>query len=331
MRQSILLLSFFLAQSVQSQTLPYVFSVEQGVYAPLTNATSVNNGLVWDDFEFQVTLGFSFQLFGQSTTTMKLYGEFALNIFGLPAASTPMLISYGADLIDRGFDTGISQSPISYKVEGSPGSRIFKMQWANAGFYDDPSGASFTNTQMWLFEGSNNVELHFGLTQVNNSEVFFDFTGPIIGFMDTYSLANETFNNLWYLAGPVNNPVVKNFSYNNTDTLVQTLNGAPGNGLIYRFAAGLVDINDPQQVSSQVRVYPSIVSTGCTVEVAAELALNEKDMRFKIIDQFGREVRSEPLAGTLTQVDMSGLSNGLYYINLFSPNRVIATKKIIKQ
>ena len=142
MKQHLLFLCFLFAQSIHAQDFPYDFSVEQGVYTPLQNAISANNGMVWDDPSIEAPLGFDFQFFGQTASTLYWYGGTAFNVFGLPANTTPLIIAYGSDLIDRGYDVGISQSPISYKTEGSPGNRIFKMEWSNAGFYDDAPGTA---------------------------------------------------------------------------------------------------------------------------------------------------------------------------------------------
>ena len=330
MKQFLLFLSFFFLQSIQAQNFPYDFSVEQGTYTPLTNATPITDSVAWDDIDILAPLGFDFTLFGQTTQTLFQDANFTFNIFGMQADPTPMIISYGTDLIDRGYDSGISQSPITYKVEGAPGSRIFKIQWANAGFYEDQTEAAFTNTQMWIFEGSNDVELHFGPTDLNNQDVFVDNTGPLFGFIDKYDLANDEFDNMWYLSGPVNNPTVKTITFANVDTLYQTVDGAPGDGLIYRFRY-MVDIKDPQQFSSQVRVFPSIAANTITIAITDELAGLEKEMQYEIIDPLGKKVQRGLVAGTSTQVDLAGLSGGVYFVNLFSPSGVIATKKIVKQ
>ncbi len=88
---------------------------------------------------------------------------------------------------------------------------------------------------MWIFEGTNDVELHFGPTEVNNPVAFFEFTGPLIGFMDTYSFPDDEFDNLWYLVGTVDNPVVHLLiDIEGFDTMHHTLDGAPGDGQAHK-------------------------------------------------------------------------------------------------
>jgi hypothetical protein len=48
-----------------------------------------------------------------------------------------LIIPFGSSLIDRGFGSGNSQSPLSYQVTGNSGDQIFKIQWENAGFLNE--------------------------------------------------------------------------------------------------------------------------------------------------------------------------------------------------
>lgn len=323
---TLLLCSLFLHHA-HTQTFPYTFSVEHGTYTPLTNAISVNNGQIWDDIEENVPLGFGFQFMGETTEILHWFGNTAYNIFGLPAVETPLLMSYGADLIDRGYNSDKSLSPISFKTEGEPGSRIFKMEWANAGFFGDDTGNDFVNTQLWIYEGSHDVEMHFGPT-LSTSPTNFDYTGPLIGFISEYSFSTEDFQDFWYLSGPVDSPVLSHLSSEEgVDTLQQTLNGAPGNGLIYRFSTGVVAVGDPGQVDHGIQVYPSLVTDAFSIAVRDRNA----GLRYTVFDALGKAVRSGQVNGDLERVEMSGLPAGLYYVNLFSAEGSFATKKIWKE
>lgn len=330
-RNYTLLFLCLLLQNLQAQTFPYTFTVEHDTYVPLTNSISVTDG-VWDDIDVTVPLGFNFEVFGQSTSTLTMYGGLtAFNIFGLPSSPTPFLISFGVDLIDKGYESGVSESPISYKTEGVAGSRIFKMEWANAGFYDDTTGTAFTNVQTWVFEGSNNVELHVGPTEVDAASVFIDFSGPLIGFMDSYNLDTDGFDNLWYLEGSVNEPVVSHINQAGIFNLTHTLEGAPGDGIVYRFSTGTVAVQDAGDVKNQVRVFPSVVSNSLTIVVGNELAGQEQGLKYNVLNPLGEVVRTGALTGTDTKADLSALSGGMYFVNVFAPGRVIATEKVWKQ
>ncbi len=326
-----ILFCIFLFGSVHAQTLPYTFSVANAAYSPLTGATSVNDGEPWDDFNFLLPLGFDFKLYGQTMSSILYYGDITNNAFVAQTDPTPILFSYGSDLFDRGYNTSTSVSPISYKTEGLPGSRIFKMEWANAGFYEDLLETSFVNTQTWFFEGSNNIELHFGPSQINTPEVFGGFTGPVFGFVDVYSTTQEYFDNMWYLSGPVNNPTVKKIAQIGFDTLVYTVNGTPTNGLVYRFSPTTSGLHNIRETESEIRVFPTIASNKLTLELSNNLASNERDIQYEIIDQLGNTVQHASITGTLSKTDISGLPSGLYYIKVRSSNGILATKKVVKQ
>jgi len=328
-----LLFFSLLAPGIQAQTLPYSITVDQAEYTPLENAISVNNGQIWDDPDIQTPLGFNFQLWGQTTSTLFWFGDLtAFNIAGLPGVNTtPALIAYGADLIDRGDATGISQSPISYKTEGEPGNRIFKMEWKNAGFYEDDSGTAFTNLQVWLYEGSNDIELHFGPTQLNDQDVFSDLSGPMIGFIDQFFVANGgLFQNLYYLTGSVDEPTFQSITLAGVDTLYHTLNGAPDNGLVYRFST-VVDVEDPAQAAYNVQVFPTLVQDVVTIDISNQSAVSGKQAQFTVTDLTGRVLRNGYVTAERTQVNLSGLPSGMYSVHVFSAAGIAESRKIWKE
>jgi len=327
----ILLLSFLFLQSIRAQPFPYTFTVDQAEYVPLTNAIAATDG-VWDDLDIQTPLGFPFQLWGQSTSTLLWYGNLtAYNVAGLPGVSnTPFLIAYGADLIDRGFQSGISQSPIFYKTEGQPGNRVFKMQWANAGFFSDDANSAFTNLQVWLYEGSNNIELRFGPTQANNPDLF-DFSGPLIGFMDQYNLNTDLFQNLHYLVGPAQNPVVEHITSTQIDTVFYMLYSVPGNGLVYRFSSGVSATQNPQLSDSGVHIYPTLANDAIWIAIDDQTTLLQKDLHYTIFDALGKTLRNGQVTGTLERIELTNMAGGLYYVNLYTPAGLVGTQKVWKQ
>ena len=317
------------AQSIQAQGFPYVLTVDQAAYTPLENAISANNGEVWDDLDILTPLGFNFQLWSQNTASIFWYGELtAFNVAGLPGATTsPLILTYGTDLIDRGSGSGTSVSPISYKTEGAPGSRVFKMEWENAGFFDDESGTAFTNLQVWLYEGSNDIELRFGPTQINDQQVFADFSGPMIGFMDQYNFANDVFQNLYYLTGPIDHPSIQSINMINIDTLYNTLNEAPDSGLVYRFSQ-VVAVEDPAKPAHIVQVYPSPVQDILTIKMEDQ---PETQGLYTITDPSGRALRSGNITTEQTQVNVSGLPGGMYFVQVVSRAGIAETRKVWKE
>ena len=171
-----------------SSAFTYTLSTFTQPYSDLTGATSVNNGEIWDDPDYLIPVSFPFVLLGSDVSLLEFYGA------GATLRSTtedPFVDAYvfpfEVDLIDRGeLEGDESLSPISYKVEGSAGNHILKVEWKNAGSYNelDENGTldMFVNFQLWLFEGSNKIEFHIGPSLINDPDAFyFGETGPAGG------------------------------------------------------------------------------------------------------------------------------------------------------
>ena len=136
-------------------------------YHPLKNANSVNQEKVWDDFTDEIPLknrrvvpGFSWHWGGYSFDTLYVGQGRIL------AEKNGVLINIGMfeDLCDRGIGTDTSMSPISYKICRRWGRRILKIEWENAGYFEDWSYRGICDRHLpfhiWLYEKANRVEIH---------------------------------------------------------------------------------------------------------------------------------------------------------------------------
>ncbi|NBP06244.1 MAG: hypothetical protein EBV15_08525 [Bacteroidetes bacterium] len=161
-----LLLTFYLLLTATFSLAQKLFPVLDD-YRPLKNAVSVNQNRVWDDFtdEFplqnrMVVPGFTWYWAGFSFDTIYI-GQGRIM-----AEKGGALINIGMfeDLCDRGIGTDTSQSPISWKIKHHWGRRILKIEWGNAGFFEDWSYHGICHRhlqfQLWLYEKDSRVELH---------------------------------------------------------------------------------------------------------------------------------------------------------------------------
>lgn len=136
-------------------------------YRPLKNAISVNRQKVWDDFTDEIPLqnrmvmpGFSWHWGGYNFDTLFIGQGRIL------AEKRDAILNIGVfeDLCDRGIGTDTSYSPISYKICRRLGKRILKIEWDNAGYFEDWSYRGNCNRhihfQLWLYEKDSRVELH---------------------------------------------------------------------------------------------------------------------------------------------------------------------------
>ncbi len=223
-----------------SGVFTYTLTTFNDTYNELTGATSLNNGEIWDDPGYIVPIGFTLQLNGNPINVLAFYG-----VGGLLAGPTSdpdivaILAPFEMDLVDRGELAGIqSESPLSYKLEGAPGSRILKVEWKNAGSYEELIGNSqnmYINFQLWLYEGSNRIEFRFGENFIPDPQLFFGGFGTIMGLTD-YNETNDDLINPHFLTGDINMPVLSN-----TDI---TIEGTPAEGTVYRLS-----LDEPVEVT----------------------------------------------------------------------------------
>lgn len=327
MKNILFILTFLLTLSTKSQCA-YTFSVTNSTYAPLTATTSVNLGQVWThNSAYSVPLGFTLPLTSGRTTN-------AANIFAgsieFPTTSTAYILllyhwPFGGNLLtDNGYGTSVSKSPISYQVTGTPGNRIAKIQFENAGLeYDHASyctgtltGLDFVNFQYWLYEATGKIEVHFGPYSINNpisyncgsSSVYGPFMKFLVDnyFLNPYSIVNtpaqQCLNNTGIVYG---NP----------------MNGTTGSsGLVYVFNP------DPFYVTSldEINFTGKKLFPNPAIDVLNIKSENPDEVfAFSISDYTGREI----LKGScVDKIDISQLNSGIYLVTIDGE-----TRKFIKQ
>ncbi|MDP1621590.1 MAG: T9SS type A sorting domain-containing protein [Bacteroidales bacterium] len=299
----------------------YSFSTTTGTYSNLSNAISINNNQLWDDPEDSIPVGFNFKLYDLVLDTVYLgigYGGLVSSVIDTNFEADYLVLPFETDLIDRGNISGISQSPISYKLEGASGNRILKVEWNNAGFYDEGELLGtlhdYINFQLWLYEGSNDIEIHFGPNMITNPLINYgQETGAIIGLSD-YNLINP-----YLLSGNPVNPVL-------SDTLV-FLGGTPADGTIYKFSNLTSGIKNNQPGNFDVQIYPNPAHQIAIVRVNNG-KLNHAELR--ITDTFGRTIKAiRDIQTNEISVDCNNLIKGIYLYQLTDQGKNVATGKLI--
>ena len=215
--------------SRSSGAFNYTLSVLNEPYGDLTGSFSINNGEVWDDPAYFFEIGFDFELNGNVINFLEFdgLGGFLRSSTADPDVDT-YIFPFETDLIDRGYESGISESPISYTVEGTPGSRIMKLEMKNVGSYDeyaengDP--AMYMNFQMWLYEGTNVIEFRFGEYDIPDPDLFFA-SGIYCGLTD-YNFVNDIIINPHFIGGSASAPQLSISDISLEDN--------PENGVVYR-------------------------------------------------------------------------------------------------
>ncbi|MFK7772603.1 MAG: T9SS type A sorting domain-containing protein [Saprospiraceae bacterium] len=330
----LVLFSLFIFSNSNAQTFPYFLETETDTYTDIEQATELTSvGDEWDDPEYVVPLGFNFDFYGETSNEIRFVGLGSWFSFQDPYTvdTIDFLIPYFDDLADIENVDAATQSTISYVTEGAPGEQILKIQWKDCGFYEEIfTTATANNTisfQLWLYEGTNNIEFRFGPSMLPDSAVVHDYGSPVCGIMAGYSPDADTFEDLWHLSGSVTSPTIVSsdesilYSYS-----VPGLDSDPASGQVYRFSTVPTSIKAPTQ-TLELNVYPTAVTDEFFVEVSEEL-LNKKT-QISVVNNLGQVIHNNTITNTKERLDASNFPSGIYYVRINNENG-IGTKKIIK-
>jgi len=303
------------AAAAQAQ-FPYTASAFTQTYTPLPNGyTVLDVPSGWDDPVVPFALPFVFPIGGDETNTLSISGLgielFAENEAGLlhilwPVTLDIMDVSAAGDVVLG------DASTYRTAVTGTAPNRIFKLEYHNAGFYNEIEGFGTStqrmNAQVWLHEATGVIEYHFGPNTVTDWTVLSDgmmSTALLLDF-DYYSYAGLVLA----ASGPVAEPVWS--EYNDPGLWIQsmaTLSGMPENGQGYRFAPP--SANDvAQPATASFGLAPNPASDAVTV------ANGGQALTLRIFDPTGRAVEVQTLqAGERRVLDVSGYAPGVYTLH----------------
>ena len=297
---------------LKSQT--YSFQVATSPYADLTNPISLNNGEVWEMPGYIIPIGFDFWYFHEYIDTLYFFAESAgmLSTSNEEGGYHKLIIPFGAMLIDRGYGTSQSLSPLSYELSGEPGGRILIIEWKNVGFGFEYAAINtlndFVNFQLWLYEASGNIELHFGPLRIVHPEfAYVDASGPGVALVPQYDYEEDTLSSasLW-LQGNPGSPVMiqtAEFTY---------LQGSIQPNTVYQFNNLTVGaIKNPMNVAV---VYPNPAKDYLTIRLTSNAT---SIAEISICDINGRivyQATQNPNQSGELQVPVSELENGVYQV-----------------
>ncbi len=330
-----ILFSFLITTLIAgAQEFPYTLSVSTESYSDLENATIISTE-TWDDPDYMIPLGFEFEFMGSTGSSLYisplLYGG-ALAFTDQQVTVQDLIIVYGSDLIDIGYNEELNLSPISVLTEGEPGQRIAKIEWKTCGFYnevaDQMTSGNRVSFQFWIYEESGDLEIRFGNSSIKQPDLVHDGGFPYIAFADDLNIFTNTPVGSWFLEGPVLSPTLNLYTNLNTLGAVPALNGDPYYGITYRFIKqGSVGITDMASNESQWVAYPNPFSSDISFRYPLGLTEN---WTLELKDMSGSTVLKETLRSNNQHAGLSGLSAGIYFAT-FSNGKEIQTMKICKQ
>lgn len=296
------------AVNENTAVLVYTFSGQTAAYTPLTGTISLNNNTIWDDPTFTIPMPFAFTVQGQQVDSFLLDG-LGGSLIGLRNNSPifSVVAPFEVDLIDRGYDSSVSLSPISYKVDGAVGSRILKIEWKEVGSYGEYANtggilAMYISFQTWIYEGTNVIEYRYGANTINDAPIFYDGeTGAIIGTALTDGTGSVVAN---LINGTVASPV---FSLS-----LLSINGTPANGTLYRLTPiGSSSSVAENQLSQVLKAWPNPVSDVLNLELK-----NQEQAELSLYNMQGQKVKQQSLNESRSSLDLSDLPAGAYLVRM---------------
>jgi len=314
------------AQADESQY--YTFQKDSAAYIPMDPAKmfSANKGNVWvEDTTFNIPIGFNFFFLDHELTEVGInqtnlfmpqrdhniaaFGNFLMEDRGNPFSAKD----------DTASDT-ISYSPISYIVDSSKGpeAKILKIQWSNAGFFFDST--LFLNDQIWLYQGSNMIEIRYGTSKVNLDKSQVTDCGPLVGLAKVETAPPRVDLYEMFLNGNEHNP----------DTIgvnqigKRCLNNVPNPGIIYRFF-----YHDRLGIAPEPHggfsMFPNPASGNLNINLAENKASD-----LEITDMTGRVLKTE-FINSSSVINISGLHDGVYFAKLNQDGNIYIQKLVINQ
>lgn len=321
------------AYSINLGAQTYEFSYSNAEYNDLVGSTSLNNGSTWDDPSFNIPIGFDFELYDNIINEIEI-SEVGLGGILAPPVTVPVvpaIVATSVDLIDRGYDfedeSAPSLSNISYLLDGAPGSQILKIEWNNAGFYGDLDehnvSTDFMNMQLWLYEGSNTIEMRYGPSNIEYPQFSYEGEpGPFVGLLSGLDLINEIpTGELIVLindpAAPISIP-----KFNVED--IPSLNGTIPDGMVYTFSKVISNVQEVDQYSDLISIFPNPTEDLININIEGDNLLIDQ---VTIYNALGKEVLITN--DTRQAIDLSDLADGIYLVKI-STDKGLVTKRVTK-
>jgi hypothetical protein len=299
-------------------------------YVPLSNSTSLTQGIPYDDPEYEVNIGFEFDYLGNTFSNIIFggYDGYGCELLFYSEGFTPpmhQISPYMMDIIDGQLDNnGKADSDIRYITEGEPGSRIFKLEWSNVGFYNEGSPyAMRMNLQVWLYEQDSAIEFYYGPRTTLDHSIISDYEGVPVSFMRNFSLDTYTWEDGFSLMGDPANPAWSNMNDEAALSTNQHLTETPSNGTVYRFFPLLVGVEETEL--KPVSIYPNPASDFIQVN-----RHTEEQSKATIYNSVGQIVWSNTITGMTNRIDLNGFSKGAYILQIENKNTVVTERFIVR-
>jgi len=177
----------------------------------------------------------------------------------------------------------------------------------------------FLNLQIWLYQGTNDIEVRYGTSHVNldKSQVFG--CGPLVGLAKVDTVKRIDLYEL-YLRGAEHNPTTIGLN----DTGKRCLNNVPVPGIIYRFT-----YHDQLGIAPQMHSGFSIFPNPTKGNLNINLAENSPSV-LQVTDVSARIVINTEINKSCTE-DLSQIPDGVYIAKLAQKGSVYVQKLVVNK
>lgn len=323
-------------------TISYDFNSSTKTYVRLENATlAVEANETWEPFyiEYGAESEFAYDLFGEECQGFFNFLSPNLLVGGLfdsysydYDALLPFIIPTALQFQNRANITGNDPSLIQYTTEGETGSRIFKMEFANAGFYLEADALQtmdiFSNVQIWVYETTNCIEFHYGPNSITNEALLLDGDpGHVVGLVastgDQFSTGDFTYS--MSLRGDPANPTENELENGNSYDDASYLTSHPADGQVYTFCPDASPVNTRQtSIDLDWSIYPNPVEETMTINTQ-----DITDGSYQILSIDGKLITEGKINFNQQNINVQNYAPG-HYLTKVSTNEGFNVKRFFK-
>lgn len=328
--KTILYATFICLMATSASAQYYDFTSFNVLYYESDNWTSVSNGEIWDDPEYEIQLPWEFNFYGEIIDKIYISG----NGYGAELSTQSidsnapfsLIIPYSADIADRGLNGTEALSEIRYTTEANGDNELFILEWWNVGFYNEldvnTEGESFISFQVIFNRNFNAISFSYGPSNIANPELVYDEESGVSVCM-AQSIDDDPTTPLGEaicLLGDANNPTLESFNTNEDDQ-GYLVGDIPENKLYLFSVSDAVSTSD-LILADEFNLFPTPAES--IVHIDSDIPF----VNYRLTNAMGKVIDYNTIE--VQSIDISTLTSGIYFMELFTEDGRKACKSIIK-
>ena len=309
----------------------YALSTAVNTYQELTNPIPLTPGNTWDTNDIlPLNFNFNFTVGSEIYTTLDVLAGGGIKFPNLDTRQLSVFHTPFGGFLLNGHGPNGDIAKIGYEITGPVGGQVLKIQWENAGFcqwYTKSDPNDFVNFQIWLYEKSNCMQIHFGNSSTNPGTYGYPIETDNI-FGPSVKLHFNSCNDVFGLEGNADSPscsflnlCVPNYNF---------LDNTPSNGITFIICPDLsldlqpVEINEISISPNPASDYIEIKNIGATCKIQNVIIT---DITGKTIFKSNVDFNS----GSSIKISLHELNNGIYFLIINRNQKGSVTKKFVKK